>query len=297
MTRYVSWLVNVALGVVLCLLVANTANAVFAAWLAPETGLEVAGPSQQAPVAAKRSWQDRQAILARNLFNASLLAPPAPAVSEVVEEDLEETRLPIKLLGTLASPDPKLARAAVEDQEERKHLILQVNDEIKGKAKLVRIERRRIVLSENGTLRELTFDEFTAASSSSSRSPRRTASRATPTRRQSRRTAATASTRRAPSEAVDEAIRNPADLFSKARILPKWENGRMVGVQVSGIKEGSIFEELGIENGEVITQLNGIQIDSPEASAQVVMEFSGAEQFEVTVDGPGGSRTLSMPAP
>jgi general secretion pathway protein C len=70
-----------------------------------------------------------------------------------------------------------------------------------------------------------------------------------------------------------------------------------VGVQVSGIKDGSVFQELGIQNGEVITQLNGIQIDSPESSAEVMLEFAESSQFSVTVDGPNGPRTLTTSVP
>jgi general secretion pathway protein C len=95
-------------------------------------------------------------------------------------------------------------------------------------------------------------------------------------------------------EGLDDAIRNPADLFSQARILPKWEDGQMVGVQVSAIKPGSLFEELGIADGEVITQLNGIEINSPEASAEVMLELSEAKELNVTVLGEDGEKTLQL---
>ena len=94
---------------------------------------------------------------------------------------------------------------------------------------------------------------------------------------------------------MEQARRSPADIFSEARILPKWENGRMMGFQVSGIKPGSLFEEMGVSNGEVITSLNGIAIDSPEASAEVMLELTEADTFDVTIDGPNGPRTLNVP--
>ena len=258
-----------------------------AAWLTPVPAATDRSVSS-APVATQRSWDDRQVILARNLFNASLLAPTRAA--PVVEaENLEETKLPLALLGTFASPNTKLARATIDDQEAHMHLVLAIGDEITGgRAKLIRIERRRVVLEENGSLRELTFEDATGAASTKIK-PRRSGRKTASTRRRSSRKA-----ERQPSPA-DLGIRNPADIFSDARILPKWENGRMVGVQVSGIKSGSLFEELGISNGEVITHLNGIAIDSPEASARVMLELTEATTFEVTIDGEEGTQTKTVP--
>lgn len=291
MARYVSWLANAALLVVCCALLASTTNAVFAAWLTPEP-VAAANDAGRTPALAKRTWNDRQVILARNLFNASLLAPAQPVAA--VDDDLEETKLPLVLLGTFASPDPQIARAAVEDQKAHQHVVLKIGDEIQG-ARLTRIERRRIVISENGTLRELTFGD------SLSEEPARPTAR--PFAGRAARQAAfqrRAARRRSEPSAVEpdqgeESVRSAADLFSEARILPKWEDGRMVGVQVSGIKPGSLFEEMGIANGEVITQLNGIAIDSPESSAQVMLELTESDSFDVTVEGPNGQRTLTVP--
>ncbi len=288
MARYVSWLANAALFTLCAFLFASTANAVFAALLSPAPPAPSAAAETPAAALTARSWDDRQVILTRNLFNASLLAPPK-APPPVVEETLEETKLPLVLLGTLASPNAEFARAAVEDRDTRTHVVVAVGDVVKG-AEVVRIERQRLVLSENGTLRELTFDDGKGPPARVARASRRgSQARRTPRRRSNRKREPPA----AP-EGLEDAIRNPADLFSQARILPKWENGQMVGVQVSAIKPGSLFAELGIENGEVITQLNGIQIDSPERSAEVMMELAESDQLSVTVEGANGERTLDM---
>jgi type II secretory pathway component PulC len=88
-------------------------------------------------------------------------------------------------------------------------------------------------------------------------------------------------------------VRNPATLFAQARILPKYENGQMVGVQLNAIKPGSMFEQIGIKNGDVIKELNGIKIDSPEQSAKILVELVDAKVLNVLVDGPNGPQTLT----
>lgn len=306
MGQYLSWFTNTVLFVLCCYLVADTANEVFAALLTPTAEDATRAPAPT--VRARGAWADREIILKRNLFNASLLAPPAP-VAEPVEE-LEATRLPLNLLGTAASTPAEFSWAAVEDKEERRTIIVRVNDQIQ-KATVKRIERRRIVLSENGVLRELTLDDDDAVGlrptpGKRGRGPLARRSRPKRNPRAARnartaRTAPTAPTAEATSAArkqlqklaedrfqmerddVGDMMRNPADLFSQARILPKFEEGEMTGLQINAIKPGSLFEEVGIQNGDVITKLNGVAIDTPEESAKILTEFSQAEEFTVDV--------------
>ncbi len=95
-------------------------------------------------------------------------------------------------------------------------------------------------------------------------------------------------------EDLDSAGRNPAALFSQARILPKYEAGQMIGVQLNNVKEDSLFSKVGIQSGDIITSFNGIDINSPQESAKVLREFSTAPTFELVVQGAdGGERTLT----
>ena len=83
-----------------------------------------------------RAWSDRQTILDRNLFQVSTLLPEKPADGrpELTEEELEATRLPLKLLGTVASSDQKAAYAAVEDQQNHKKIVVRVDQRLLDKA-------------------------------------------------------------------------------------------------------------------------------------------------------------------
>jgi general secretion pathway protein C len=314
MGQTLSWLANSVLFVLCCYLVADTANEVFAALLTPTAADEVAVPAS-AP-APRHSWADREAILKRNLFNASLLAPPAPVVAAPPEEDLESTQLPLRLLGTAASTPAELSWAAVEDQSERRTAIVKVNDQIQ-KATVERIERRRIVLSESGVLRELVLDDENASGIAPKAGGRAGARSARTNRRpripgRSARRPGPSTTPTPPPveeipetlkklaedrfqvdrDEIDDLMRNPANLFSQARILPKYTDGEMVGLQINAIKPGSLFEEIGIQSGDVITNLNGISIENPEESAKILAEFSEAESFTVNVTREDGSSDI-----
>jgi general secretion pathway protein C len=270
-------------------------------------------PTEQAapratPPPSRRSWSEREIILTRNLFNASVLAPTQPVIVEEPDENLEATKLPLTLLGTVAAADPSNAWATIEDLDDRKTLVVRVNDEVKSNAKVERIERRRVVLRENGKLRELALsDEDSTIAARPKRAVTRSRTPTTSRRRSSARNRSASAQRirklaenryEVPREELEKTMRNPTALFSQAQIQPRYDGGEMVGMQINAIKPGSLFEEIGINSGDVITELNGISINSPEESARILAEFSEADQFTVVVeDDSGEPRTLNFTMP
>jgi general secretion pathway protein C len=298
MSRFVIWIVNGALFVLCCFLTASLVNGWVGEWLS-------AAPVEAPPAAvvrasAGRDWSERKTILDRNLFRVSTLLPEQPVEVEAAdeEEELAATRLPLKLLGTVAASDPRAAWAAVEDTTKRERRVVRPQDKLLDKATVVRIERRRIVLENAGKREELALDEEQVAAAAARVAGRRSAP-PSPAAAQAaelrERVQQLADDRfQVQREDVDEAMRNPAELFSQARILPKYENGQMTGVQLNSIQPGSLFEEIGIRDGDVITQVNGIVVASPQDSAALLRELTESSQFEVTVQGSDGQpRTLN----
>jgi type II secretion system protein C len=308
LNRIVVWTANAALTVLCCWLGAGILAAISGEILAPPVPETfVAAASAPGP---DRTWQTRQAILDRNLFNARLLGEE----TEPVAEDLAATKLPLKLLGTAAAGDDRQSWAAVEDQEKRQHLVVRVADRLQGKAEVVRIERGRIVLRNGGRLEELALeDENGAGAAVAGGAVRTSATQSTDARgrkygRPERRAAMEARGEAGANSPVERVQRlaqdrfgvsrddvqsvasNPAALFSQARILPKYQDGKMMGVQLNAIQSGSLFEQIGIVDGDTITELNGIQITSQQESAAVLRQLTESTEFSVTVTGADGQQ-------
>ena len=114
------------------------------------------------PVAASESknagFERYQVISQRNLFNAREDA----IALEPAEEQLEESRLNLVLLGTTAARVPEFSVASVEDVAQREILALRIGDRVAG-ARVVRIERRRVVIDNGGVRELLTLDDERAA--------------------------------------------------------------------------------------------------------------------------------------
>jgi general secretion pathway protein C len=275
---------NLVLGGATALLVAWTVSQV---WDAVMTQIEVAGPSSEGgePVAVK-SWTDVAQIIDRNVFNASTLAPTPVAANE----SYEKSGLPLRLLATLAAGDDSWA--AFEDSSSRKTLVAGVNRALCRDCQfrdviVHRIERCRVVLQNQGRREELVLESLSACTggvaTARPRSPAvplataRARGVQPPIRRLAENRFAV------PAAEVENMAANPAALFSQARILPKYEDGRMVGVQLNAIRQGSLFAQVGIRDGDTVTEVNGVTVATPEDSQRLLQEFASGGALRVTV--------------
>ena len=288
MGSVLSWTANSFLFAIGCLLAADTANEVIAAVLLPTAPVAATAAARPpAPPPRARSWAEREIILTRNLFHSSLDTPTLSQaeLDAQLQEELEKSRLPVTLLGTFASSDPNLSRATLQDKEKNETLVVGVGDLIKNAATVQRIERRRVVLTENGAPRELTIGD--------QEGPQPSIQRARPMARRANANPPAATPIQSgiavSRDAIEKSMRDPTTLLSQARVLPKFEQGQMVGLQVNGIKPGSLFQEIGLQEGDVIKQFNGIAINSPDQSAKIFQELANAADFNVVVQGPDGT--------
>jgi len=287
-------LANLALFLAATWLAADVVTEVAASILIPPTALsrtEIVAPPQ-----SSQSWSQRQAILDRNLFGAQVLADEV--VEEVEpDEELQETRLPLKLLGTVSSSDQVVASAAIENSRKRSHEVVKVGDHLADFKDVVvfRIDRGRVVLQNGDSREELTMSEDILArapvAAPLKRKPR-AARRKASDRAQSKKSARD----RLKDLADQSGISGAAALFSQARVLPKYKDGEMVGIEISQIEADSFYEEVGLAEGDMLTNINGITIDTPAASQKLLEAFTNQNPILAEVTGPSGQiRTINIP--
>jgi general secretion pathway protein C len=242
-------------------------------------------PPHPAPV-------DRQVILDRNLFQVSTLMSAAPIAVEPAPETevVVATRLPLRLLGTVATADVAPSLAAVEDQRNHKQLVVRAGDPLLDAATVLRIERRRIVI-QNGDLREeLALDDAEEQGREHARLvPGAATSEAAAAAMRARIQALSETT--FAEEPVENALDDPRSL--ETRIAPRVEHGQVTGVELSAIERGSIFDTLGIREGDTVTQVNGVVATNQRDSIALLRELTEASDLQVNVVGTDGAvRTL-----
>lgn len=60
---------------------------------------------------------------------------------------------------------------------------------------------------------------------------------------------------------IESALNNINQLFTEIRAVPNWENGKVNGMKVLSIKPGSVFAKLGLKRGDILSRINGIELD------------------------------------
>lgn len=99
-------------------------------------------------------------------------------------------------------------------------------------------------------------------------------------------------------EPLDFAAANPNlhELAQDARIVPAFQNGRAIGFKLFSIRASSDFARAGLQNGDVVTRINGIELSSPERALEA---YQRANDGLIVVDflrrGERGTLTHHLP--
>jgi len=91
---------------------------------------------------------------------------------------------------------------------------------------------------------------------------------------------------------IQSAMENMEKVTSGARIVPSFENGNSVGFKVFRIKPDSIYSKLGIRNGDVISKINGFEINSTEKALQMYQMLRTEKNISLDVTRRGQKMTM-----
>lgn len=85
---------------------------------------------------------------------------------------------------------------------------------------------------------------------------------------------------------LDSALDNLAEISTQARAIPAFKDGKSIGFRLINIKPDSVFEKIGLQNGNVITQINGYDLNDPAKALELYQKLKTNEQFSIkTEDG------------
>ncbi len=83
---------------------------------------------------------------------------------------------------------------------------------------------------------------------------------------------------------IDDAMNNFETLATQVRVVPhKGADGAIDGYRLSAIRKGSLFEKLGIKNGDIVHGVNGQPLTSTEGALQVYQTLRSERSFTFDV--------------
>ena len=78
------------------------------------------------------------------------------------------------------------------------------------------------------------------------------------------------------------------------RMVPAYDNGVMVGVKTLRIRSGSELDTLGLKNGDVLTEINGVALTTPEAVASLKQAMTSGEAMTIQLLRDGAPLSLTV---
>lgn len=193
----------------------------------------------------------------------------------------------VRLLGVVLSRDPARSSALLAG-EGRTRVVL-AGESAFG-ARIVSIHAGRVVLEADGEQRELLLSG-PAASASLGGPARAAASPSEP---------AAASPSPGPTRTLDRAdverrlVQEIPRILAETTLLPVTDEGQVVGFTLTRLPEGSLLSDVGLQPGDVLTEVNGTPIDSLATLAGLYARLRGESEIRAVVLRGGSPQALAL---
>lgn len=222
-----------------------------------------------------------QPVIERDLFKTQATKKEKPDIDPSEVENLEKTKLNLKLWGTITGNTGK-TYAVIEDEKKREQQLYQKGDKIQH-ARIKVILRKKVVLTVDGKDEVLEMQDIVDQS-------HRTAGRSGSGSDRSRGDTEHVAVERSQ---IDNALKNINQLMRQIRVRPYFEDGKPSGILLSGIRNNSIFKEMGLKSGDVVKAVNGKEIKSVDDAMKFYQNLKSSSAVELQIERNGNPRSIN----
>ena len=281
---------NFLLVAILAYVAALSVNDIVALRLTPApttSARSSAAPLRAAAGAHPRAYYD--AIVKRDVFNLV----PQESSAPVVVEDLHLNLIGVSRLSKGTS------FAIIEDRSGQQS-VYRLGEMIPNAGKLVEVEKDRVIIDRGGKHVALNLPKDTMPGPIVAPRPI-----AVPPAIDSAHTDSSGddfdpnvtdlgdNRYQVPKSTVDYSMNHLSELFTQIRAVPNIQNGRTNGFSLSEIEPGSVFDEMGLEEGDVLRSVDGQQVTDPAQAMQMMSMLRNRNQLTVQVFRDGKPITLT----
>ena len=251
-------------------------------WMFFPQGEETSLPAMQKakPSVDKQLQQNNfKQLTSANVFGVS--------EKEAVQQQTKapETKLNLTLKGVLAATPMDMASAIIAQGKKGKEDIYGIGDKMPGGVTIKEIHPEYVVLERGGRLETLKLqkisgvDGFNSAGKQTSRSSG-----------QYSRSSPAASLK----DIRSNILKNPTSFGEYALPVVVKENGKQIGYRLKPQQKGQMLSELGIQDGDVITQINGVKLDNQQNGISALRKLSTANNLNIVVKRNGAEVPLNI---
>lgn len=207
---------------------------------------------------------DYSLIATKNIMG-KLGGPDAPKTTEPPAKPTSS--LPLSLIGTFVTKGEQ-PYAIIEEGKKKNQEMFAVGDKVFEEAKLISIEVDRVTINRGGKNETLLLDNTPDGGSDSKEG-----------------VATLENDQFVVDEGeLDKALENLPLLLTQARAVPFFKEGRAVGLRLFAIKTGSLFEKIGLQNGDVLKAINGSSLGDLSQAMQLFQKLKEERNITVVLD-------------
>ena len=285
------WAVNLAFLALAAFLVARTANTFVGAAIGPAPSASAGTPERDrtpTPLGRHLGTAALNPEATARLFGIDLPDPePVVAAQTVSPEDLAN-QAPVKsslrasLIGTMVAQRPQWSFSTLRDDNTRDVGVYMVGDRFMN-AEILEIDRLRVVLLNENRKEYIALRDDGVAPpppapvASAPTTPAPASGEEGITKLDENRYEIARST-------IDEQLSNLNNIATQARIVPSFKDGVANGFKLFSIRPGSLYSQIGIQNGDVIRRINGYEINSPDKALEVYSKLKESSKIEIELE-------------
>ncbi|RZB30263.1 MAG: general secretion pathway protein C [Desulfobacteraceae bacterium Eth-SRB1] len=215
--------------------------------------------------ARKPSLNTYRVISDRNLFGS---IDKAGEKIKIDIEGLEDTKLGLSLLGTVSGAG-EFDFAVIKEKNEKKHGLFREGDAV-ASATIIRIMRGMVVLRVDGR------DEILKMEEGDQRAEGRGFKNVIKVNKRD----------------INSAFKNMEKILAQVRIRPYFSSGKPDGFMVSRIKPESIFQKMGMQNGDIIQGVDNQPIKSPDEMLKLYNGLKSGAAITLNIKRKGRTQNL-----
>lgn len=244
-----------------------------------------ATPDNRSDAAAQRRFAAYQPIVERDLFKTGKAKTPDQPIKQSELENLQKTRLKLKLWGTITG-NSGTTYAVIEDVSKRNQQLYRESDKIQH-ALIKLILRKKVVLTVDGR------DEVLEMEEQLDQAHRISSSQGSEEDEMPGFDDVEPEDVSIDREQIDNALQDINSLMRQIRVRPYFEDGKPNGILLSGIRKNSIFEEMGLQSGDVVRGVNGKEIQSVDDALKFYQNLKSSSEVELQIQRNGDSQTIN----